>query len=86
MEFLRLVDYRKNGTHPGRGWGVFDYVRCPICMYAWTAVAIFNTKGKECPNCEYYDRNFIWLELVPYKGEGAMLNPVGEDYDFVTPN
>lgn len=86
MEFLKLVDYRDKGVHPGRGWGYFGYVTCPICMYAWEAVAKFNTRGKECPSCGHCDENFIWIELVPYKGEGAMLNPVGEGYDIVTPN
>ena len=85
-EFLRLVDYRDNGTHPGRGYGVYDYVKCAMCGYAWSAIVLMNTKGKECPNCKYYDENFMWIELVPYKGEGAMLNPIGQGYDIVTDN
>lgn len=86
MDFLKLVDAREMGTKPGNGWGVFPYVKCDMCYYAWTATAIINTKGKECPNCGYYDPDAIWIELSEVKGESAFLNPVGQDYSIVNLN
>ena len=85
-QFLTLVENARDGTPPGPGWGVYDYVKCMICGYAWTCVAMVNTKGKECPNCGYFDAESIWLTHSEFKGEGAFLNPVGEDYSIVNKN
>ena len=86
MEFKCLVDQSINGIPPGSGWGVFEYVKCDICMHAWTMVAMLNTRGKECPHCGHFDPDFIWLELKEFKGEGAMLNPIGNRYSIVNKN
>lgn len=47
---------------------------------------MLNTKGKECPQCGFFDPSFAWIELTEFKGEGAMLSPIGEDYSIVTKN
>lgn len=86
MEFLRLIDYAKNGVPPGGGWGHFDYITCKYCYYAWAGVAMFNTKGKECPLCHTVDKEHVWLEYSEYHGEGAMLSPIGNRYEIVTKN
>jgi hypothetical protein len=85
-QFLKLVENSIEGTPPGPGWGVFPYITCRKCKYAWSAIVMFNIKGKECPSCGYFDAESIWLMESEFKGEGAFLNPVGEDYSIVNKN
>lgn len=85
-QFLKLVKNAREGTPPGNGWGFFPYVKCKRCKCAWEAEAMFNTKGRECPYCGFYDKEAVWTEQTEYKGEGAFLNPVGKDYSIVNKN
>jgi len=85
-EFLTLIENAQEGTPPGTGWGVFPSAYCKQCGHEWTAVAMFNTKGKECPSCGHFDVESIWIQESNYKGEGAFLNPVGRNYTIVNKN
>ena len=86
MELVSLVDQSINGIPPGNGWGVFNYVVCDVCKYAWVMVAMLNTLGKECPHCGHFDPKFMWTELAEFKGEGSFLTPIGTGYSIVTKN
>jgi rubredoxin len=85
-EFIQFVNRANNGTPPGTGFGVYDDVSCPECHKVWVAVALTGSKGLECPECGYYNPDFMWLETRDIPGEGSFLSPVGNNYRIITPN
>ena len=83
--FMKLVDRAKNGTPPGRGWGIFPNTACPACGFKHVAVAMIGSLGYECPYCDYVDLEWVWLEhSVP--GDVSYLLPVGWEHSRLCRN
>jgi hypothetical protein len=86
-EFEILVDRRSNGTPAGWGWGTYEDVECPCCGKMYIHVAKAGTKGFKCPDCKYFDPDFMWLDWSDViAGDGSHLVPVGWQIAKFCPN
>lgn len=78
IEFCVLLDRSMNGTPAGRGWGVYEDIRCPYCGYTRTEIALLGTRCVTCPVCGNTDRRIRFFDSGGFgNGDGSCLCPVG---------
>jgi hypothetical protein len=78
IEFNVLVDRSIYGTPAGRGWGVYENIRCPFCGYVRTEIALLGTRGITCTVCSNLDRAVSFFDSGGFgNGDGSCLCPVG---------
>ena len=61
---IPAADIQEHLHHWSRGWGVYENVSCDVCGHTWVAVAPVGCKGKECPQCGFMDRDWVWAGLA----------------------